>query len=50
MRAQSDWAVARSLCAFGSSVEILDPPGVRERLGWLGRQLAGLYADDVSQG
>jgi predicted DNA-binding transcriptional regulator YafY len=50
VRAQSDWAVARSLCAFGSSVEILDPPGVRERLGWLGRQLAGLYPDDLSRG
>jgi predicted DNA-binding transcriptional regulator YafY len=50
VRAQSDWALARSLCAFGSSVEIVDPPGVRERLGWLGRQLAGLYPDDVSRG
>jgi predicted DNA-binding transcriptional regulator YafY len=47
MQAQSEWALARSLCAFGSSVEILEPPGVRQRLGWLGGQLAALYPEEV---
>jgi hypothetical protein len=50
VRAQSDWALARSLCAFGSTVEIQGPPGVRDRLGWLGRQLAGLYPEELSRG
>jgi predicted DNA-binding transcriptional regulator YafY len=49
VRAQSEWALARALCAFGSTVEIHDPIGVRERLGWLGRQLAGLYPEGVSR-
>ena len=50
VQAQSEWALARTLCAFGSSVEIVEPPGcVTASAGWDG-QLAGLYPDEVSAG
>jgi predicted DNA-binding transcriptional regulator YafY len=31
------------LVAFGGSVEVLDPPDVRERMAKIGRELSGLY-------
>ncbi len=42
-------AAAAFIASFGAVVEVLDPPGVRARLGDIGRELAGLYPETLER-
>ena len=43
LRGTSTYALARELCPFGATVEVEQPPSVREQLARLGAELSGLY-------
>jgi len=44
LRGHSDWSIANDLAGFGGMVEVLDPPGVRQRLAAIAAELGALYA------
>ncbi len=44
IRSPSEHSVAAELAGFGRTVEVLGPPGVRERLAEVASELANLYA------
>ena len=43
LRGHSDWSIANDLAGFGGMVEVLDPPGVRQRLAAIAAELGALY-------
>ena len=44
IRGQSDYSIASELAGFGGLVEVLDSPGVRDRLAAIAEELGALYA------
>ncbi|MGZ4739003.1 MAG: helix-turn-helix transcriptional regulator [Ilumatobacteraceae bacterium] len=44
IRSHNEHSIANELAGFGSSVEVLEPSGVRRRLAAVAEELAGLYA------
>jgi len=43
LRGTSTYALARELCPFGATVEVVQPPALREQLARLGAELTAVY-------
>jgi predicted DNA-binding transcriptional regulator YafY len=50
IRGHSERSLTGELAGLGQSVEVVDPPGIREGLGRLGRGLATLYRAEGARG
>jgi predicted DNA-binding transcriptional regulator YafY len=48
LRGQSAWLLAAEIAGFGSMVEVLEPPEVRDQLSRLATELSATYPDVAS--
>jgi hypothetical protein len=43
LRGHSTWSLAAEIARFGSRLEIVDPPEIREQLANIGAELTAMY-------